>query len=128
MPSIAHLITPIGIITMLHSAYSCLHYRSILTTTNIDILDLDTNTSINLDPSKPPQDVIIECVLGFVLCLIGQMMEKGDFIPVMGEGRKQVTAPIHVGRDFDLFHTREGILSEARKRTAGKFEKWNDGE
>jgi len=55
-------------------------------------------------------------------------MEKGDFIPVMGEGRKQVTAPIHVGRDFDLFHTREGILSEARKRTAGKFEKWNDGE
>jgi len=33
-----------------------------------------------------------------------------------------------VERDFDLFHTREGILGEARKSRAGKFEKWDDGE
>jgi len=126
MPSTTRLITSIGIITLLHSAYSCLHYRSILTTTNIDILDLGTNAK--LDPSKPPQDVIIECMLGFILCLIGQIIGKGDFLPVTGEGRKEVKAPAHVGRDFDLFHTREEILSDARNRKGANFEKWEDKE
>ena len=48
-------------------------------------------------------------------------MEKGEFLPVTGEGRKEVKAPVHVGRDFDSFHTREGILNDAKMRKGGKF-------
>jgi hypothetical protein len=33
-----------------------------------------------------------------------------------------------VGRDFDLFHTREEILSDARNRKVANFEKWEDKE
>ena len=99
------LITYLGIITLLHSAYSCLHYRSILSTSNLD------ETDLNLDPSKPPQDVVIECMLGFALCLMGQILGAGEFLPIIGEGRREVKAPALVGRDFDLFSTRAGIIA-----------------
>lgn len=120
MPSLSQSITYFGIIIVLHSAYSCLHYRSILTSTTVDIE--------SIDPSKPPHDVVIECMLGFILCLLGQISDKGDFLPVMGEGRKEVRAPAHVGRDFDIFTNREGILSQVKSRRAVKFEKWEDDE
>jgi hypothetical protein len=71
---------------------------------------------MNLDPSKPPQDVVLECMIGFFLCLVGQVTGKGNFLPVTGEGRKEVFAPIHVGRDFDLFTTRQGILNQVKNQ------------
>eukprot|EP00557_Chaetoceros_sp_GSL56_P001362 CAMPEP_0176495550 /NCGR_PEP_ID=MMETSP0200_2-20121128/10716_1 /TAXON_ID=947934 /ORGANISM="Chaetoceros sp., Strain GSL56" /LENGTH=130 /DNA_ID=CAMNT_0017893435 /DNA_START=1469 /DNA_END=1861 /DNA_ORIENTATION=- len=124
--SFSNVFTSMGIVILLHSAYSCLHYRFLLTNTGSTI-DFDTLTtptitsstcsssnSINLDPSKPPQDVVLECMIGFFLCLLGQIMAKGQFLPVSGEGRKEVYAPVHVGRDFDLFCTRQGILNQVK--------------
>ena len=104
------IITYLGIITLLHSAYSCLHYRSILASTNLDDIDLD------LDPSKPPQDVVVECMVGFALCLIGQLFGSGsEFLPVIGEGRREIQAPAYLGRDFDLFSTRAGIIASVKR-------------
>jgi hypothetical protein len=103
------LITSLGIITLLHSAYSCLHYRSILTSSSID------ETDFNLDPSKPPHDVVIECMIGFALCLVGQILGAGEFLPIVGEGRREVKAAAHVGRDFDVFCTRAGIIASVKR-------------
>ena len=72
-------------------------------------------SSLDVDPSKPPSDVVVECMVGFALCLIGQILGAGEFLPVMGEGRREIKAPIHVGRDFDLFSTRAGIMAKAKK-------------
>ncbi len=105
-------ITPLGIIILLHSAYSCLHYRSILSASNFDDTEL---VDANIDPSKPPKDVVIECMVGFFLCLVGQILAAGEFLPIVGEGRREVKAPLHVGRDFDVFCTRAGIIAEIKR-------------
>jgi len=110
--ALTSIITPLGIITLLHSAYSCLHYRSILASSTIDLLE---SGYTNYNPSKPPQDVVIECVIGFTLCLVGQIICAGEFLPVVGEGRREVRAPMHVSRDFDLFSTRAGIIASVKK-------------
>jgi len=42
---------------------------------------------------------------------MGQILGAGEFLPIIGEGRREVKAPAHVGRDFDLFSTRAGIIA-----------------
>ena len=105
-------ITPLGIIILLHSAYSCLHYRSIISSSSLDDFLLSKGYSV----SSPPKDVVIEVLLGFFLCLLGQMISVGKFLPVVGSGRIQLRAPAHISRDFDLFCTRAKIIAEAKRK------------
>mmetsp|Transcript_10086 Transcript_10086/g.14800 ORF Transcript_10086/g.14800 Transcript_10086/m.14800 type:complete len:113 (+) Transcript_10086:191-529(+) len=109
---ITSIITPVGIIAVLHSAYSCLHYRSILSSSNLDLLE---SGYTKYNPSKPPQDVVIECLIGFTLCLIGQLIVKGHFIPVVSS-TGTVKAAVHISRDFDLFATRAGIIASVKQK------------
>lgn len=107
------ILTTVGCLLIIHSAYSCLHYRSLAL-----VADLT-------DTSSPPVDVIIEVILGFVTCLVGQLM-CGPFHrvrvtggPLLGGLPKtkaggdsthryiqgEIVAPVYRTRDFDLFST-----------------------
>lgn len=111
MSSTSRIITPLGIIILLHSAYSCLHYRSIISTSSLD--DFLQEKGYNV--SSPPKDVIIEVLIGFICCLFGQLLQVGKFLPVVGSERVELRAPVHVTRDFDLFCTRMKIVADAKK-------------
>lgn len=112
------ILTTLGCLLIIHSAYSCLHYRSLTL-----VADLP-------DTSSPPIDVSIEVILGFVTCLAGQLMcgpfHKVRVIggPLLGglpQSKKsgnshgyiqgEIVAPIYRTRDFDLFN----ISSAARR-------------
>jgi hypothetical protein len=101
------IITTIGVILILHSTYSCLHYRSLAIVADVS------------DTSSPPLDVVIEVILAFALCLVGQLM-CGAFHEVKvssqgGKRRVEIVAPAYRTRDFDLFTTRSRALADAFK-------------
>ena len=102
-------LTIIGVVLILHSTYSCLHYRSLAMAADLS------------DTSSPPIDVAIEVFLGFALCLVGQLL-CGPFhkVRVSGgsgssKGRVEIIAPAYRTRDFDLFTTRIKALSMAKR-------------
>jgi hypothetical protein len=118
-------LTAFGTILILHSTYSCLHYRSLAIAANL-LPDIT---------SSPPIDVILEVWAGFILCLIGQLTYYGPFHQVRrkaiggsallqedmeilrsSNGRwinNEIVAPIYRTRDFDLYNTRVRALSMA---------------
>ncbi|KAL7482977.1 hypothetical protein ACHAW6_008623 [Cyclotella cf. meneghiniana] len=95
------ILTTIGTVLILHSTYSCLQYRSLAMAADLP------------DTTSPPIDVVIEVLLGFFLCLTGQLM-CGSFQEVRKSGqsfgsgvkRGEIVAPAYRTRDFDLFATR----------------------
>ena len=110
--AMALLVTSLGVGIVLHSTYSCLHYRSLALAADIQ------------DASSPPVDVVIEVMLGFALCLVGQLM-CGPFHQVritgktQGRGqekRREIVAPAYRTRDFDRFTTRVRAMAIAKDR------------
>ena len=106
--TMALIVTSLGALLVLHSTYSCLHYRSLALAADIQ------------DASSPPADVVVEVILGFVLCLIGQLM-CGPFHQVRvtgrtpGQGmRREIVAPSYRTRDFDRFTTRVRAMAIAK--------------
>ena len=110
MPSFSSkssIVTTIGVTLILHSAYSCLHYRSLAKVADIP------------DTSSPPVDVVIEVILAFGLCLLGQLM-CGTFHQVKvsskdGKRKVEIVAPAYRTRDFDLFTTKTRALADAKR-------------
>jgi hypothetical protein len=111
-------LTTIGTLLILHSTYSCLHYRSLAIAAD------------RPDTSSPPADVVVEVFLGFALCLAGQLM-CGPFHRVRmsagkllggiqkkrgGSLRSEIIAPAYRTRDYDLFTTRVKALSMAMRK------------
>ena len=115
-------LTTIGVILILHSTYSCLQYRSLALAADIP------------DTSSPPIDVIIEVLLGFIICLVGQLscgqfhqvrrgVASGSMLlgkiesqnSVSNQLKGEIIAPAYRTRDFDLFNTRMKSLSIAKR-------------
>jgi len=95
--------TIFGVIFILHSAYSCLHYRSLFDATET--------------PKSPPMDVVIEVLTGFFMCLIGIFGSVGPFVEIKTTAANKVVlvSPPHRGRDFDIYSTRGKVLEDARR-------------
>mmetsp|Transcript_29554 Transcript_29554/g.48766 ORF Transcript_29554/g.48766 Transcript_29554/m.48766 type:complete len:97 (-) Transcript_29554:197-487(-) len=91
--SSSSLMTFTGVILILHSAFSCLHYRGL-------VLDLQSAVI-------PPLDVKVEVALGFLLTLAGQILGVGPLRAIVG-GKKRV--PQYVTRDFDHYQHRGAAL------------------
>ena len=125
MPSSAFFLKATGALLMLHAAYSCMHYRSILM--DLDLLDVTTSTSVGEDGSSsadsapsmmiPPLDVYVEVGLAFVLLLLGELLAMGPLqtVEVMQGGsaattRKPLVAAPHKTRDFDVYSNRSKLL------------------
>ena len=128
LTTMSKIIAPLGILILIHSAYSCLHYRSILTSSIGVTIDEDflLEKGYNPQASKPPLDVVVEVCIGFVLCLFGQMKAVGKFLPVVGSGMVPLRAPAHISRDFDLVSkTRAHVVAKARLE---RKKLWRNGE
>lgn len=107
MPSLSHLITTTGAFLLLHAAYSCLHYRSVLE----DWMESGYETTTS-EEQVPPPDVILECALAWVLLLAAELMRSSSGLrPVMNTGGrgvrlKPLVAPLYKSRDYDVYTTR----------------------
>jgi hypothetical protein len=107
MPSI---LTWTGSLLMLHAAFSCLHYRSILSD-----LDLDDTADADHRFPIPPMDVVAEVGIAFFIVLLGELTTIGSFQPVevittsksaAGTQRRPFQAPAYRSRDFDIYAKR----------------------
>lgn len=98
--SLPSIMTSLGAILVFHSAYVCLQYRSLL-------LELDLSETHKL----PPIDVYMELGVGFLLCLVGQLLFVGNCIEVTGFGRS-LKAPAYRTRDFDIYINRAAVLAK----------------
>ena len=107
MPSLASLSKVFGAFLMLHAAYSCMHYRSILQ--DLDLLELE---------SKSPMDVYIEVAVAFFLILAGELIGMGPLqsVEVLAsneaklEKKQPIVAHPHKTRDFDVYSNRSKLL------------------
>ena len=119
---------------MLHSAYSCLHYRNLLQ--ELDLAE-DTSSSSQTDElgsattndtssfrSIPPLDVYVEVLLAFGFLLAGQLVAMGSLQPVEVASRnssssssyRPLSAPAYKTRDFDIYeHRGKGISTKVKK-------------
>jgi Membrane magnesium transporter len=101
MSPVSVFLSSAGAVLLLHAAYSCMHYRSILQ-------DLDLND----DPSYsiPPVDVYVEVAVSFGMIVLGELIGMGSLQPVdifaSSKKRKPLMAPAHRTRDFDLYCNR----------------------
>ena len=104
MPSPSSILTGLGALCMVHAAYSCLHYRSIL----LD-LDLEGNFAI------PPVDVYVEVGISFMVLLLGQLAGAGSFqsVEVFAKGHRPLVAPVYRTRDFDIYENRLKVMKKS---------------
>mmetsp|Transcript_5046 Transcript_5046/g.5839 ORF Transcript_5046/g.5839 Transcript_5046/m.5839 type:complete len:134 (+) Transcript_5046:57-458(+) len=133
MPPIAMILKGTGAVLMLHAAYSCMHYRSMLqdldllsssdtTTTTND--DTTTTTSVNDSSTTkmmiPPVDVYIEVVLAFSLILAGVLLATGALQSVelfnSNSKHKSLAAPAYRTRDFDIYTNRSKAMSRRKMK------------
>mmetsp|Transcript_2176 Transcript_2176/g.3232 ORF Transcript_2176/g.3232 Transcript_2176/m.3232 type:complete len:102 (+) Transcript_2176:95-400(+) len=94
--SASSIFTFTGLLLVLHSAISCLHFRGL-------VADLDLVETI-----PTPLDVQVEVLLGFLLCLTGQLISVGPLRNI--KTAASVTAPIYITRDFDTYRHRGTAL------------------
>ena len=127
--SISFFLKGTGAILMLHAAYSCMHYRSILQ--DLDLVatsssgsdgqhqdETETSSSSSETMMIPPIDVYIEVVIAFLLILLGELYGIGSLqsveLVVSAENevvkRKSLVAPAYRTRDFDMYNNRSKAL------------------
>ncbi len=105
--TIANITTCIGLLLVCHSAYSCLHYRSLELV--VDRGGGSTISSRGMNgTSAPPMDVILEVFVGFLLCLCGQLVSIGPLVEInkSSSTTKPIVAPMYKSRVFDIYNTR----------------------
>mmetsp|Transcript_30780 Transcript_30780/g.46686 ORF Transcript_30780/g.46686 Transcript_30780/m.46686 type:complete len:103 (+) Transcript_30780:36-344(+) len=95
--SASSFLTFTGVLLILHSAISCLHFRGLVA---------DLNDVAETIPT--PLDVQIEVLLGFILCLVGQISGVGPLRNIKTSA--SVTAPIYITREFDTYRHRGTAL------------------
>ena len=65
--------------------------------------------------STPPLDVVLEVLLGFSLCALGQLA-SGPFLEVRAKiSGGGIAAPMYRSRDFDIYNNRGRAIAKARK-------------
>mmetsp|Transcript_11428 Transcript_11428/g.32901 ORF Transcript_11428/g.32901 Transcript_11428/m.32901 type:complete len:140 (-) Transcript_11428:514-933(-) len=131
MPSTAVFLKAAGALMIVHAAYSCMHYRSLLQ--DMDLLS-DTAAAATASSSStaaeslssaesaaateasimmiPPIDVYVELALAFGLLLVGELIGMGPLqsVELSGSKRTPLAAPAHRTRDFDIYCNRSRVL------------------
>lgn len=110
--SLSLVLNIMGASLMLHSAFSCLHYRNLVAELELGDNDNDGVTTI------PPMDVVVECMAGFFLLLMTQVtISSSTLVPVTvssssSKKKRELVAPAYVTRDFDIYSNRAHHLKE----------------
>ncbi|VEU35908.1 unnamed protein product [Pseudo-nitzschia multistriata] len=125
MPSTAAFLRGAGALLVVHAAYSCMHFRSLL-----QDLDLLAGAGAAAPPDQkteeasavagaaaaamiPPPDVVFELALALCLLLAGELLGMGPLQPIelsAGGRRRPLVAPAHRTRDFDVYSNRSKML------------------
>ncbi|CAB9499070.1 expressed unknown protein [Seminavis robusta] len=111
-------ITLTGFVVLLHAAYSCLHFKSLL-----QELDISIDAAAEGGRSVPPADVWVECGIGLVIVFLGQLLGPGagTWQPCLtttgasGVKRRPLVAPAHISRDFDIYADRSKAVAAIKK-------------
>jgi hypothetical protein len=100
--SLSLLLNGIGVVLLLHAAYSCLHFRNL-------VADLELS-----DLQIPPLDVVLECASGFLLLLMSQIfVSTTQLIPIrVTLQTKSLVAPAYRTRDFDIYSNRASAMKK----------------
>jgi hypothetical protein len=110
--SLSVFLSVTGVILMIHSAYNCMHYRSLLQ--DMDLLQYDNQYPI------PPLDVYFEVAVSFVMILLGELLDMGKLQSVdvfsSQTTRKSLVAPPYRTRDFDIYNNRSVVLQMKKSR------------
>ena len=64
-------LTGCGLLLVLHSAYSAVHYKSYM-----------RGKGMTVEANTVPADVAVEVLIGFLMCLVGVTFNQGEFLPV----------------------------------------------
>eukprot|EP00541_Cyclophora_tenuis_P002154 CAMPEP_0116560554 /NCGR_PEP_ID=MMETSP0397-20121206/11063_1 /TAXON_ID=216820 /ORGANISM="Cyclophora tenuis, Strain ECT3854" /LENGTH=105 /DNA_ID=CAMNT_0004086541 /DNA_START=1 /DNA_END=318 /DNA_ORIENTATION=- len=96
--------TSIGVLLVLHSAFSCQQYRGLVSSMPSELVSI------------PPTDVVVEVGLGFLLCLVGQLVGVGSVRPIVGPKHKPIVAPPYQTRDFDKYNHRLQALRKQQQQ------------
>lgn len=125
MVSFSSIIFASGTIVLLHSAYSCVHYRNLLQVYDEAVSGISTDVMETSDMKIPPNDVLIESMIGFIFILFAELIRPGSNLqPAVAVATKNTTttkkqqplvAPAYMTRDFDIYHTRTRALYEQKK-------------
>jgi Membrane magnesium transporter len=132
-----------GAIILLHSAYSCVHYRHLLQAydeaisgMSTDVLETSAMGTTTMMMKVPPHDVIMESLIGFLLIFGAELIRPGSNLrpavvvmtttstktttttTMSSNQRKQqpFVAPVYITRDFDIYHTRARGLYQPQKQ------------
>jgi len=133
--SISFFLKGTGAVLMLHAAYSCMHYKSILQDLDLvsgsdgqqDGTTGETEATTSSEASSetteitmhmiPPIDVYIEVAVAFILILLGELIGIGSLqsveLTTSEENqvkRKPLAAPAYRTRDFDIYSNRSKAL------------------
>eukprot|EP00536_Pseudo-nitzschia_multiseries_P007336 jgi/Psemu1/17713/gm1.17713_g len=124
MPSIATFLKGAGALMIVHAAYSCMHYRSLLQDMDLlsdaaaavaaagDSTTAESSATAETRMMIPPLDVYVELALAFALLLVGELIGMGPLqsVELSGTERTPLAAPAHRTRDFDIYSNRSKIL------------------
>lgn len=112
-----YLLTATGTLVLIHAAYSCLHYRSLLQDLEDSLVEtpvtalLDSTSSSTQQQQQheriPPTDVWIEVIAGFLILLLAELT-RSALVPVSNDTKSKVKkrpimAPAYRSRDFDIY-------------------------
>jgi len=103
-----YLLSVVGTLLLIHAAYSCLHYRSLLQELEDSLVEDATATAHQI----PPVDVYIEVAVGFVVLLTAELIRSGSSLQPVQSGtaaaakKRPLMAPGFRSRDFDIYSHR----------------------
>lgn len=106
--SLSQPLFAVGTILILHAAYSCLNYRSLLN----ELGEEDEAVTHSLY-QLPPMDVWAEVLLGFVCLLFSELTRGGSAlrpIDIIAGKSKPLMAPAYRTREFDVYTGRRKAL------------------
>ena len=104
MSNVPNLLTTVGCLFLLHAAFSCFHFRGLLEEFGVDLQQGGA--------AVPPLDVVVEAVVGWCMCLVGQLTAIGPLrsTSMSGGKRTQLVAPSYITRDFDCYDHRDKAI------------------
>ncbi|CAM8967840.1 unnamed protein product [Rhodiola kirilowii] len=87
------IVGALGGLVLAHAAYSTIHYRGLL-----KIMEEEF--------SGPPMNVVLEMIIGFVLCLWAAMTVSGKFLAINLDSEENRTVSLTANLDFMIFNHR----------------------
>jgi hypothetical protein len=102
---VAKALFAIGAVLIIHAAFSCLHYRSLLK-------ELGEEDASSASHKLPPNDVWVQVIVGYLMVLLSELLRGGRSLRLINsvDQSRPLAAPVYRTRDFDIYATRNKVL------------------